>query len=224
MHEDTDGAQSHLSRVLRPWRRRILLGACAIRDELPSQTARCMQARNGSLFPAAIFTLYCTYLCYSAMVSEPHDYECNTLGHKLNAASASTLALGMGLALLSVVYSALRAGSNTALFNLGVSLGLADEAGEVEPLLKGEDREETAENGTSAGLDGAPETSHPPMNRGEPTSCLFLTVCMSLVMPALVCCPLASIAGMLHQSCMPAIIGHAAKGSGDMSALADKAA
>ena len=33
----------------------------------------------------------------------------------------------MALALLSVVYSALRAGSNTALFNLGQSVGAADE-------------------------------------------------------------------------------------------------
>ena len=87
----------------------------------------CTQAPNGSLFPAAIFTLYCTYLAYSALVSEPHSYECNSLGHKLNAASASTLALGMALALLSVVYSALRAGSNTALFNLAQSVGAADE-------------------------------------------------------------------------------------------------
>lgn len=117
------------------------------------------QARNGSLFPAAIFTLYCTYLCYSALVAEPHAYECNSLGHRLNAASASTLALGMGLALLSVVYSALRAGSNTALFNLGVSLGLADEAdadGGDQPLL---DQEEKGEAGTSAGLDGLPKPS-----------------------------------------------------------------
>lgn len=77
-----------------------------------------MQARNGSLFPSAIFTLYCTYLCYSALVSEPHDYQCNGLGQRLNAASATTLATGMLLTLVSVVYSALRAGSNTALFRL----------------------------------------------------------------------------------------------------------
>ena len=53
-----------------------------------------MQARNGSLFPSAIFTLYCTYLCYSALVSEPHDYICNGLGQRINAASATTLATG----------------------------------------------------------------------------------------------------------------------------------
>ena len=60
-------------------------------------------------------------------MAEPHSYECNGLGHKINAASASTLALGMALALLSVVYSAMRAGSNTALFNLAQSVGAADE-------------------------------------------------------------------------------------------------
>ena len=74
------------------------------------------QAVNGSLFPSALLTLYTTYLAYSALVSEPHDYACNGLGQRLNAASATTLAAGMALALVSVVYSALRAGSNTALF------------------------------------------------------------------------------------------------------------
>lgn len=54
-----------------------------------------VQATNGSLFPAAVVALYCTYLCYSALQSEPHDYECNSLGRRLNAASGSTLALGM---------------------------------------------------------------------------------------------------------------------------------
>lgn len=44
---------------------RCLVGHCAA------------QARNGSLFPAAGVTLYCTYLAYSALVSEPHDYACN---------------------------------------------------------------------------------------------------------------------------------------------------
>lgn len=55
----------------------------------------CMQATNGSLFPAAVVSLYCTYLAYSALQSEPHDYQCNSLGKQLSAASGSTLALGM---------------------------------------------------------------------------------------------------------------------------------
>ena len=141
-------------------------------------------ARNGSLFPSAAISLYIMYLCYSALQSEPRDYEvrrgrrgaaavswlaacvrfgrggaatsctllpvrsdsgqacccschgsaaprpapcspppprtaqCNGLGHRLNAASGSTLVIGMLVTLLSVVYSALRAGSNTRLFML----------------------------------------------------------------------------------------------------------
>jgi serine incorporator 1/3 len=91
-----------------------------------------VQAPNGSLFPSAVLTLYCTYLCYSALTSEPHNDPCNGLGHKLNAASASTLAIGMGLTLLAVVYSALRAGSNTELFGFGSEDGDASE----QPLME----------------------------------------------------------------------------------------
>lgn len=54
---------------------------------------RQLQAHNGSLFPAAVVTFYCTYLCYSSMISEPHDFVCNGLGNRLDAASASTLAV-----------------------------------------------------------------------------------------------------------------------------------
>lgn len=75
-------------------------------------------ARNGSLFPSSTTALYVMYLCYSALQSEPRNYECNGLGHRLNAASGSTLVIGMLVTLLSVVYSALRAGSNTKLFML----------------------------------------------------------------------------------------------------------
>jgi hypothetical protein len=74
-------------------------------------------SRNGSLFPSATTGLYIMYLCYSALQSEPRDYACNGLGHRLNAASGSTLVVGMLVTLLSVVYSALRAGVT------GVGLG-----------------------------------------------------------------------------------------------------
>lgn len=67
-------------------------------------------ARSGSLFPSATTSLYIVYLCYSSLQSEPRDYECNGLGRRLNAASGSTLVIGMLVTLLSVVYSALRAG------------------------------------------------------------------------------------------------------------------
>ena len=82
------------------------------------------------------------------MISEPHNYVCNGLGNRLDAASASTLAAGMFLTLLSVVYSALRAGSNTALFGFDESNG--SEPGEtMESLLEAQTGELT-----SAGLDG----------------------------------------------------------------------
>ena len=43
--------------------------------------------------------IYCCYLAYSSLQSEPHDYVCNGLGERLNAASGSTLALGMAITL-----------------------------------------------------------------------------------------------------------------------------
>ena len=104
-----------------------------------------LQAHNGSLFPSAVVTLYGSYLCYSALQSEPHDYECNALGKHFTAASGSTLAIGMVIAIVSVVYSALRAGSNNRTF-----MSSREEAVE-EGLLQ------TSEEGTSAGLDGEPE-------------------------------------------------------------------
>eukprot|EP00877_Chromochloris_zofingiensis_P007278 jgi/Chrzof1/2803/UNPLg00717.t1 len=108
-------------------------------------------ARSGSLFPSATTSLYIVYLCYSSLQSEPRDYECNGLGRRLNAASGSTLVIGMLVTLLSVVYSALRAGSNTNLFMIGDD---DDEAGlspAAQPLLDAESAPLT-----SAGLDGAP--------------------------------------------------------------------
>ncbi|KAF8059424.1 erkB [Scenedesmus sp. PABB004] len=86
-------------------------------------------ARRGSLFPSATTALYVMYLTYSALQSEPRDYACNGLGQRLNAASGSTLAVGMLVTLLSVVYSALRAGSNTALFLLDDESDDGDAAG-----------------------------------------------------------------------------------------------
>ena len=71
----------------------------------PTQHSLCAlpQIERGSLFPAACLSLYVMYMCYSALQSEPHDYECNRLGQRLNAASAGTLATGMLLTLLRCV-------------------------------------------------------------------------------------------------------------------------
>ena len=62
------------------------------------------------------------------------------MGRKLTAASASTLAAGMALALLAVVWSALRAGSNTALFRLGLEDQGDSGGGAAQPLV-GDDEE-----------------------------------------------------------------------------------
>jgi len=68
---------------------------------------------NGSLLPASVISIYCAYVCYTGLSSEPHDYACNGLHNKSKAVSTSTLVLGMFTTVLSVLYSAVRAGSST---------------------------------------------------------------------------------------------------------------
>lgn len=63
--------------------------------------------------PASVISVYCAYVCYTALSSEPHDYVCNGLHNKSKAVTISTLVLGMLTTVLSVLYSALRAGSST---------------------------------------------------------------------------------------------------------------
>ncbi|KAF9601882.1 hypothetical protein IFM89_023946, partial [Coptis chinensis] len=72
----------------------------------------CKQQVGGSLLPASVISLYCTYLCYSGLASEPRDYECNGLHNHSKAVSTGTLTLGLVTTVLSVVYSAVRAGSS----------------------------------------------------------------------------------------------------------------
>ncbi|CAI0421026.1 unnamed protein product [Linum tenue] len=73
-------------------------------------------AVNGSILPASVISLYCMYLCYSGLSSEPRDYACNGLHHS-KAVSTGTLTLGLLTTVLSVVYSAVRAGSSTTLLS-----------------------------------------------------------------------------------------------------------
>ncbi|KAG7991491.1 hypothetical protein I3843_02G078600 [Carya illinoinensis] len=70
-------------------------------------------AVNGSLLPASVISLYCAYVCYTGLASEPRDYACNGLHNKSRAVTTSTLILGLITTVLSVLYSAVRAGSST---------------------------------------------------------------------------------------------------------------
>ncbi len=123
----------------------LLCVAFSVMSLLPAVTNN-----RGSIFPASVVSLYCIYLCFSAMQSEPKDYECNGLAQAMTAASGTTLATGMVLTLLSVVYAAFRAGSNTRLFTMDGSLDGGDSAPERAALLAEQDEEGL----TSAGLDG----------------------------------------------------------------------
>ena len=57
---------------------------------------------NGSLLPASVISVYCAYVCYTGLSSEPRDYECNALS-KSRAVSISNLVLGMLTTVLSVL-------------------------------------------------------------------------------------------------------------------------
>eukprot|EP00270_Netrium_digitus_P004280 TRINITY_DN15267_c0_g1_i1.p1 TRINITY_DN15267_c0_g1~~TRINITY_DN15267_c0_g1_i1.p1 ORF type:complete len:420 (+),score=101.99 TRINITY_DN15267_c0_g1_i1:173-1432(+) len=87
---------------------------------------------RGSLLPAGVVGAYCVYLCFSALSSEPRGYECNGLGVHMTTVSSSMLALGMMSTLLSVVYSALRVGSNASF----LSTSEADFGAGGQPLLE----------------------------------------------------------------------------------------
>lgn len=101
---------------------------------------------NGSLLPASVISVYCAYVCYTALSSEPHDYVCNGLHNKSKAVTISTLVLGMLTTVLSVLYSALRAGSSTTFLSPPSSPKSACVAAGKKPLLEGEDVEEGTEN------------------------------------------------------------------------------
>ncbi|KAG5249818.1 hypothetical protein OIU77_026600 [Salix suchowensis] len=88
-------------------------------------------AVSGSVLPASVISLYCMYLCYSGLASEPREYECNGLHKHSKAASTGTLTIGLLTTVLSVVYSAVRAGSSTTL----LSPPSSPRAGADHPLL-----------------------------------------------------------------------------------------
>lgn len=73
------------------------------------------QVEHGSLFPSAVIALYTVFLCFSALGSQPEDYHCNGMGHKMDS---TKLWIGMVFTLCSVAYSAFSAGSSSASFSL----------------------------------------------------------------------------------------------------------
>lgn len=92
---------------------------------------------NGSLLPASVISVYCAYVCYTGLSSEPRDYVCNGLPNKSKAVTTSTLVLGMLTTVLSVLYSALRAGSSTTF----MSPPSSPRSGEKKSLLSSEELE-----------------------------------------------------------------------------------
>jgi hypothetical protein len=94
-------------------------------------------AVNGSLLPASVISVYCAYVCYTGLSCEPRNYVCNGL-HNKSAVSTSTLVLGMLTTVLSVLYSALRAGSSTTF----LSPPSSPKSAEKKPLLESEELEE----------------------------------------------------------------------------------
>ncbi|KAL5541683.1 hypothetical protein UlMin_009393 [Ulmus minor] len=92
---------------------------------------------NGSLLPASVISIYCAYVCYTGLSSEPRGYACNGL-NKSKAVSTGTLILGMLTTVLSVLYSALRAGSSKTFLSPPSSPKTATK----KPLLEAEEMEE----------------------------------------------------------------------------------
>ncbi|KAJ4975196.1 hypothetical protein NE237_000302 [Protea cynaroides] len=57
---------------------------------------------TGILLLAYVISLYCAYVCYTGLSSEPRDYVCNGLRKKSKAVSTGTFVLGMLTTILSI--------------------------------------------------------------------------------------------------------------------------
>lgn len=97
---------------------------------------------NGSLLPASVISVYCAYVCYTGLSSEPSDYDCDRLHKHTKAVSTSTLIIGLLTTVLSVVYSAVRAGSSTTFFSPPSSPRRGTSQDSKKPLLPSKDEEQ----------------------------------------------------------------------------------
>jgi len=88
--------------------------------------------RPGCVFPSALIGVYCTYLGFSALTSLPKSDTCN--GYPTSPNQAYTV-VGLVLTAISVVYSALRAGSSKSIIEL-------EESSETTPLISDKTEEE----------------------------------------------------------------------------------
>ncbi|KAE8689881.1 60S ribosomal protein L13a-4-like [Hibiscus syriacus] len=89
------------------------------------------------------FIVITLILVVLGLASEPRDYECNGLHNHAKAISTGSLTLGLVTTVLSVVYSAVRAGSSTTL----LSPPSSPRAGAGKPLLPMDKVDEHEEQG-----------------------------------------------------------------------------
>ncbi|KAK8585763.1 hypothetical protein V6N13_050735 [Hibiscus sabdariffa] len=76
---------------------------------------------NDSLLHAVVISIYCAFVCYMSLASEPRDYVCSGLQYKSSIVSKGTLIIETLKRILSVIYSELRVGSLTPVLALSPS-------------------------------------------------------------------------------------------------------
>ncbi|KAK8698324.1 hypothetical protein V6N13_114448 [Hibiscus sabdariffa] len=76
---------------------------------------------NDSLLHAVVISIYCAFVCYMSLASEPRDYVCSGLQYKSSIVSKGTLIIETLKRILSVIYSELRVGSLTPFLALSPS-------------------------------------------------------------------------------------------------------
>jgi hypothetical protein len=108
-----------------------------------------LQEKNprAGILPSSVVTAYCTYLVWSALMSEPPEMKCSPFAGNSNPNSNFAIFVGVFVTFLAVVYSALRVGQSSV---MGQKRKLSDEEkGEIkyqkeeEAAIKKEKKEST---------------------------------------------------------------------------------